>query len=344
VQLEFGLALEMVNVYITVDTECSLGGAWENPQWKPVGPDRAVLGRVGSQFFGIPLIMDILEEHGLRGTFFSEVLVRDLLGRDELADAYTPIIQRGHDAQLHLHPVFHYYCEVTQGHLRREDLPARMDLIGGLPFDTQVELLKKGCAIFREIFGSMPVAFRAGCYGASMSTLDALAKVGIVYDSSFNAAYLDDSCLMGPREPTNIPWRIGSVWEIPVTTFETGAGRIRGLKPLEVSAVSLWELEEVLEQAERFGQETVTVILHSFAFLKRADVQFLKMRPDHLVIRRFRKFCDFLRRNANRFRVMTFSEMPSPAPNPPALPLPRMGILIPAARKCIQAANRIYWI
>jgi hypothetical protein len=106
----------------------------------------------------------------------------------------------------------------------------------------------------------------------------------------------------------------------------------------------LWELEEVLKQAETLGQETVTVILHSFAFLKRADVQFLKMRPDHLVIRRFRKFCNFLQRNADRFRVTTFSEMPSPAPNPAVPPLPRMGVLIPAVRKCIQAANRIYWI
>ncbi|HEV8047509.1 MAG TPA: hypothetical protein VGP35_07260, partial [Terriglobales bacterium] len=259
----------MVNVYITVDTECSLGGAWENPEWKPVGPDRAVLGRVGSRLYGIPLIMDILEEHGLRATFFTEVLVRDLLVKSELADAYAPILQRGHDAQLHLHPVFHYYHSVVHGRMRREDLPARMDLIGGLPFDTQIELLNKGCAIFREIFGRMPVAFRAGCYGASMSTLDALGKVGIAYDSSFNAAYLDDSCLMGPREATNVPWRNGSVWEIPVTTFETGAGRMRGLKPLEVSAVSLWELQEVLHQAERLGQETVTVMLHSFAFLKR---------------------------------------------------------------------------
>jgi len=334
----------MVNVYITVDTECSLGGAWENPQWKPVGPERAVLGRVGSHFFGIPLIMDILEEHGLRGTFFSEVLVRNLLARDELKEAYTPIIQRGHDAQLHLHPVFDYYHRVTQGHIRREELPSRMDLIGGLPFDKQVELLKKGCSIFSEIFGSMPVAFRAGCYGASMSTLDALGKVGIAYDSSFNAAYLADSCLMGPRDATNVPWRSGAVWEIPVTTFETGAGSMRGLKPLEVSAVSFWELQEVLEQAQKLGQETVTVMLHSFAFLKRADLQFLKMRPDHLVIRRFRKFCDFLRRNADRFRVMTFSEIPSPTLNPAVLPLPRMGVLIPAVRKCVQAANRIYWL
>jgi hypothetical protein len=334
----------MVNVYITVDTECSLGGAWENPEWKPVGPDRAVLGRVGSRLYGIPLIMDILEEHGLRATFFTEVLVRDLLVKSELADAYAPILQRGHDAQLHLHPVFHYYHSVVHGRMRREDLPARMDLIGGLPFDTQIELLNKGCAIFREIFGRMPVAFRAGCYGASMSTLDALGKVGIAYDSSFNAAYLDDSCLMGPREATNVPWRNGSVWEIPVTTFETGAGRMRGLKPLEVSAVSLWELQEVLHQAERLGQETVTVMLHSFAFLKRADPQFLKMRPDRLVIRRFREFCNFLERNADRFRVMTFAELATPVENLASIPLPRMGVLIPTARKFVQAANRIYWL
>jgi hypothetical protein len=334
----------MVNVYITVDTECSLGGAWDNSDRKPVGPARAVLGQIDSKFYGVPLMMDILEENGLRATFFTEVLVNDLLADSELAAAYLPIRDRGHDAQLHLHPVFHYYHLVSQGRMRREDLPERMDLIGGLPLATQIELLKKGCTIFRNIFGSMPTAFRAGVYGASMVTLDALKEVGILYDSSFNAAYLNDSCLMGPRKPTNTPWQSHGIWEIPVTTFETGAGSMRGLKPLEVSAVSLWELQEVLEQAERLGQDTVTVMLHSFAFLKRADAQFRKMRPDRLVIRRFRKFCNFLRSNQDRFRVRTFSEIPELAQNPRDTPLPRMGVLIPSFRKLVQAANRIYWI
>jgi hypothetical protein len=78
--------------------------------------------------------------------------------------------------------------------------------------------------------------------------------------------------------------------------------------------------------------------------LKRADVQFQKMRPDHLVIRRFRKFCNFLQRNTDRFRVMTFSEISKPTENARKIPLPRMGVLVPAARKLVQAANRIYWI
>jgi len=334
----------LLNVYITIDTECSLGGAWENPKWQPVGPERAVLGAIGSKMYGVPLIMDILEEHGLRGTFFTEVFARDVVPASELAAAYEPIRARGHDVQLHLHPVFHYYHEVTQGRLERSQLPPRMDLIGSLDPATQLALLKKGYSIFQEIFGSAPTAFRAGVYGASMSTLEALQQIGIRFDSSFNAAYLADSCLMDSRKPANTPWRHGEVWEIPVTTFETGAGPLRGLKPLEVSAVSFSEMQSVLNQAERLGQETVTVMLHSFAFLKRADARFRKMRPDHLVIRRFRRFCNFLRGNQHRFRVLKFSELPEPSENLNEIPFAKMGSMIPALRKCVQAVNRIYWV
>jgi hypothetical protein len=331
----------VINVYITVDTECSLGGAWQNPKWKPVGPERSVLGRIGRRLYGIPLIMDILEEHDLRGTFFTEVFARDVVGHSELFEAYSPIQKRGHDPQLHLHPVFHYYHLVSQGLIDRGQLPQRMDLIGSLSFDEQLELLEKGRSIFRNIFGSIPTAFRAGCYGASTSTLEALERIGIPYDSSFNAAYLGRTCLMNSRKPTNTPWRNGAVWEIPVTTFKTGAWRMVGLKPLEVSAVSFREMQDVLNQAEKLGQHTVTVMLHSFTFLKRADVQFDRMRPDNLVIRRFRKFCQFLRRNRDRFRVLTFSTISG---LPDALcdaPLPHMGILVPGLRKLIQAVNRI---
>ncbi len=334
----------MVDVYITVDTETSLGGAWENAQSKPVHPERAILGRIGSKLYGLPLVMDILEGNELRATFFAEVLASEVVGPAELAEAYAPIHKRGHDPQLHLHPVFHYYHLVTQGLIRRDQLPPRMDLIGALPFERQLELLAKGQSIFRDIFGSLPTAFRAGCYGASMCTLDALERIGIRYDSSFNAAYLGSTCLMNSRGPTNTPWRNGAIWEIPVTTFETGVWKMRGLKPLEVSAVSLQEMQQVLEQAERLGQHTVTVMMHCFAFLKRADVQFRRMRPDRLVIRRFRGLCQYLRHNRDRFRVLTFSEIGTPPYNLREVPFPQMGILIPSFRKFIQAVNRIYCV
>jgi hypothetical protein len=290
------------------------------------------------------LIMDILQENDLRATFFTEVLARDVVGASELSKAYAPIRERGHDVQLHLHPVFHFYDLATRGRIQRDALPDQMDLIGSLPYEMQLELIAKGRSIFRDIFGVFPSAFRAGNYGASMLTFDALEKSGIRYDSSFNAAYIGNTCLMNSREASNTPWRIGAVWEIPVTTFETGAWRMRGLKPFEVSAVSLWEMKQVLEQAEQLGQDTVTIIFHSFSFLKRADVQFRKMRPDRLVIQRFRGLCDFLRGNRDRFRTLTFSELPTPSESPVEVPLPRAGALIPACRKLVQAANRTYWL
>src|SRR5262249_6266601 len=117
----------IVNVYITIDAECSLGGAWENPRWRPVGADRAVMGLIGSKCYGIPLIMDILEEHGLRGTFFTEVCARDVVNTSDLDAAYRSIRDRAHDAQLHLHPVFHFYNRVAQGRTKPIDLPEHMD-------------------------------------------------------------------------------------------------------------------------------------------------------------------------------------------------------------------------
>src|SRR5262249_26736035 len=119
---------------------------------------------------------------------------------------------------------------------------------------------------------------------------------------------------------------------------------LRGLKPLEVSAVSFSEMWGVLKQAEQIGQESVVVILHSFAFLKRTDPQFQTIRPDQIVIRRFEKLCGFLQINRGRFRTLTFSEIPQPMENPAEIPLPKMGSLIPALRKCVQAVNRIYWV
>jgi hypothetical protein len=70
------------------------------------------------------------------------------------------------------------------------------------------------------------------------------------------------------------------------------------------------------------------------------------MRPDRIVIRRFRGLCAFLRRYPERFRVTTFSELPGMAVPVPQqdLPLPRMGSFVPAARRLAQAVNRFYWI
>jgi hypothetical protein len=197
--------------------------------------------------------------------------------------------------------------------------------------------------LLREITGKSPVAFRAGGFGASQSTLTALSQVGIDYDSSFNAAAVGRSCFIDARNPSNIPWRVGPVWEVPLTNFRVGFGAVRGCKPLDVAGVSWFEIMRVLNSAERSDSPAVVVILHSFSFLKRKDVQFEGARADRLVIKRFEALCKYLKSNPLRFRVMTFGDRPQ-FDNLPADQLPDLGWLLPAGRKLVQAVNRAYWV
>ena len=334
----------MVNVLITVDTECSLGGAWRGPDFVPVGADRAVLGKVGNTSYGTPLIMDILETNGLRGVFFLEMFAGRVVDELQLWDAYRSIVQRGHDVQLHLHPVYRYFHLVQQGLMAREQLPENMDAIGSHGQEQQVAFLEEGREIFEKVTGKTPVAFRAGSYAASLDTLRALHKVGIRYDSSFNAAYIGNCCLFHPRSSPNNPWRHDDVVEVPITNFRTGLWGFRGLKPFEVGSVSWQEMLTVLQDAERLGLNTVTAILHSFSFVKPADVQFRDLRPDRLVIARFKKLCRYLRDHSDRFRVTTFSDLKVGEQEFSSAPVPGVGFLMPGVRKLVQGVNRLHWI
>ena len=333
----------MPDVHITIDAECSMGDAWSNPDYEPVGPERAVLGRIDGASYGTPLIMDILEEHALRGTFFIEVLAGTVLGERVLAEAYESVLRRGHDAQLHAHPVYRYYAKVRQGRLAASDLPPQPDLIGSLPADVQRELLEEARAIFVRLTGKTPTAFRAGNYGASLETLRVLGEMGFTHDSSFNAAYTNRMCLVSPGRVTNNPWQVGGLWEVPITTFQTGVLVRNRVKPLDIAGVSFAEIRRVLEQAERTGPGTVTMVLHSFSFLKRADVQYRRMKPDRLVIQRFRRLCRFLADHRDRFPVRTFAEVRKPRTAVEEAPLPAMGSLLPAWRRLVQGVNRFYW-
>jgi hypothetical protein len=318
-----------------------MGGAWENPKYEPVAPERAILGKIGSAYHGVPRIMDILEENGLRGTFFIEVFAAMNGFHSELAKAYCDIVKRDHDVQLHLHPIHYYYWMRQKGQLDIETLPVEKDMIGTLPPDSQLEMLKKGISLFRELVGRSPIAFRAGNFGADMNTLDALERIGIRIDSSFNAACTKGSCRLESGGAINRPWQHGALWEIPVTTFETGAWGIRGWKPLNINAVSLWEMTHALEQVERIGLTTATFIAHSFSLFKTADPQFRRLRPDRLVLRRFQGLCRFLKERSGRFPAVRFSDLSLSSLGCREVCFPRMGAIIPCLRKGVQAMSRV---
>ena len=323
-------------VYITVDTETSMGGAWRNAG-PPLPLARTVFGENHSGTHGIPLIMNILEEHGFTATFFVEVFCSYVLGLEEVGKVCDSIQKRGHDVQLHVHPVFRFYWEYLNGSPPRE-----RDLMFQLPPDEQRRLLQDAVALFRQLTGRTPKAFRAGCYGASEETLVALRENGVWIDSSYNLTYLDKTCGFRYR-PLNAPQLIEGVYEFPVTNFNWG--RRGTYMPLEISAVSVFEILTTIRSLQDRGCKDVVLVFHSFSFLKRRTARFEKVRPDRIVIQRFRKLCRELSSMRDELEVSVLGNLDLTAcfsAQPQVIPA--LGWLRPALRKAVQGIDRIPWV
>jgi hypothetical protein len=331
------MAQDKLRVYITVDTETSMGGAWTNPAYSPLPVSGPIFGEYRAKYYGIPLIMDILEESGLRGTFFTEVFCGHLVGHDQVEKVLRAIMDRGHDAQLHLHPIYHFYRKALAGGPRRE-----IDLMFKLSESEQHDLIGEGVALFRKLSGVSPRAYRAGCYGGSETTLRVLKSHGIEIDSSYNLAYLNLTC--GFKIPfLNSPAMIEGIREFPVTVFRVPGSP--GYKPLEISAVSVAEMLGTIRHLRHVGCRDVVMVLHSFSLLKNQGIRYERCRPDNIVIRRFRKLCAALASLGDEIEVTTLGtvglracplDQPQFAPN--------LGVMWPMVRKIVQGVNRLPWI
>ncbi len=295
--------MSKVNVFITVDTEHSIGGAFANPNLKPVGNDRRIFYRAGGKDFGISMIMDTGDHFGIRISFFLETLNKYYFGEKETREVCQYIVNRGHDVQLHLHPNFLNFTTPE---------PAKrlyLDMIHSYSLEKQTELIAEGKADLIRYGAPPSVAFRAGNFGADRNTLIALQQNGFLADSSYNRAFLGHSCKLGHRKINDVE-QTENIWEFPVTNFlEKRMGKGEYFRPLDINGVSFAQICKVLEQAQEKGPFNITVLLHSFSFIEPADVQYTKMRPRWMVIRRFRKLCEYLDQHRNDFQVMTFGEL-----------------------------------
>lgn len=331
------MPISKLRVYITVDTETSMGGAWNNPAWRPLPLSGPVFGEFGCKSYGIPLIMDILEEYGFRATFFTEVLCAPVVGEADVERALRLISDRGHDAQLHLHPIYRFYRRALAGGLRRQ-----IDLMFQLPESEQHDVIGEGIALFHKLSGVRPRAYRAGCYGASETTLRVLKANGIEIDSSYNLAYRGLTC--GFETPfLNAPATIEGIRELPVSVFRVAGSS--GYKPLEISAVSVEEILAAIRLFRKRGCRDVVLMLHSFSLMKDTGIRYDHCRPNRVVIRRLKRLCAALALLKDEIVVSTIGEVDitEPLPAQPQM-MPSLAPFRPAARKMVQAMNRLAWV
>ncbi len=130
---------------------------------------------------GLPRILDLLEEHDVRATFFVPGYTAE-----RHQDAVREMVNRGHEVAHH-------------GYLHE-----RPDLLDD---GQELEILRKGTEILEGIVGKKPRGYRAPSWEMTERTPRLLRQNGFVYDSS----------LMGADEPYLIPAGTGErLLELPV--------------------------------------------------------------------------------------------------------------------------------
>jgi hypothetical protein len=339
-------AVAMMNVYFTVDTEASMGGAWSYPERRPVKADRHVFCRVGDRDYGIGLITRILQEHGFQATHFVETMASLVDGEREWREVVDYLQAHGQDVQLHVHPTYRFYAEalVEREAGRNFTPPKGNDQIRTFSEERQFEILEHGCEIFERFTGRRPVAFRAGCYAANRTTLRCLKRLGLLLDTSFNPCYPGES-FTGEHLEMNRVQQIEGIWELPVTAARTPLPEGHGLKPADPCALSVRELQAMMEAGEAGGQRHFVMVFHSFSAVKASDIFYTGIKPDRVVIRRLQKLMRYLADHPTRYRVSTFAELATGITHLESslAPVAALGLVASGVRKVVQGLNRHYW-
>ena len=289
----------MVAVFLTIDTEISapLGPAWREKGLE-FELERDVFGRTERGSYGIGYQMELFNRHRLKATFFVEALFASEAGIAPLRRIVAAVSEQGHDVELHLHTEWlarfrrNPLGEATGQHIREFDV------------EQQARLLALGLQNLRVAGANGVTSYRAGNFGASWETLEALARNGIRTDTSLNPAHLGGACRMPvPVVPSGLMERSG-VLEFPVTVFEDRPGHYR---PLQICACSSAEMEAVLLHAWREGVPFVVVVAHSFELLKRDGRPSRPWKPSPIRIARFERLCRFLDEQRDKFETLTFA-------------------------------------
>jgi hypothetical protein len=297
-------------VLLTIDTELRWDWHLAGASWREnlaLSFDPAGVG-IGYQ-------LERLAAHGLKACFFVDPMPALVYGIEPIRHMVEPILAAGQEVQLHVHPSW-------------ADTADPIFELTGLDFERQLELIRTARDLLVEAGAPTPVAFRSGSYAADAATIEALAALGIAYDSSHNGSHhpWPSALPLDPRLTT--PAALGGLVEIPVTHIEPSAGSLRHL---QICAVSFDEMRSALLHAAGNRHPVVTIVGHSFELAARGG-----KRANPVLVRRFERLCGFLAERRDRLPTAHFTDLGGLRLDAVASPM-RSGPVRTAARMAEQA-------
>jgi len=286
--------------------------------------------------YGVPYQLRVLQEHGLKATYFIEPLFSFALGLAPLRQMVSQVQQHGQEVGLHLHPEW-----LTDP--RCENLPQFSGpLLASYSQDVQSQLIKAGLDRLQEA-GAGPInVFRAGSWGANQATLSALAGNGLLMDTSLNAAFPESLPDLPNRQMVQNPTLCQRVAEFPVTHFLDGSKR--DIRPLQVTACSFDEFRFVIDSSIAQGRSMLVIVFHSFEFVRVSRFSRGRLaNPQRLLARRFERICRYLAAHSDVLETCHFRDIRLPDSDLASTPVPiRSSRTRTMLRIAQQALSHIY--
>lgn len=257
----------------------------------PAAFKRYVYGRSVAGDYALPMTLEILRRHGLQGVFFVEPLFAARFGIEPLQEIVGLIRAAGQEVQLHLHP--EWSDEIKPRPFPGADVKRQHLCYYSLA--EQIQLIALGRDLLSRAGGGLASAFRAGSYAANADTFTALRANGITLDSSLNPCFAISGQDLPVQRTSNQAIAHQGVQGVPVSVYQDGLGRLR---PAQLSAAGLTELQEVLSKAQVAGQTQFVMVSHNFELLKPGS-----SNPDWTMVRRFDALCEHLASHPQAFQV-----------------------------------------
>jgi peptidoglycan/xylan/chitin deacetylase (PgdA/CDA1 family) len=236
---------ESTEIYLTVDAEDDYFTVPHMLTGEGIGEE-----------FGAYGVLDILDRHNLRATWFVNVYEahrhEDLTTVERLVKT---IDEHGHEVALHTHP--------------SEDLELYSRPLYWFDAEQQKQILGYGADLIEKWTGRRPISFRAGGYVLNDETFEALEDLGFRIDSS--VFFSSKNNRITPFTVNAVRMR-GRVIEVPVTYVPRvqSDGYIEHRK-FDVNWLTGKELERVVDRVHEFGIGQAMFMMHSFSFIEKAS-------------------------------------------------------------------------
>jgi peptidoglycan/xylan/chitin deacetylase (PgdA/CDA1 family) len=234
-------------IYLTIDTEDDYFTV-----------PRMLTGEGIGEEYGAYGILDILDRHDLRATWFVNVYEAHRHEDPTTVERLVKTLdERGHEIALHTHP--------------SEDLEMYARPLYWFDAEQQKEILGYGAELIEKWTGRAPVSFRAGGYVLNDETFEALESLGFRLDSS--VFFSSKNNRITPFTVNAVRMR-GRVVEVPVTYVPRvqSDGNIDHRK-FDVNWLTGEELDQVVDRVTEFGIPQAMFMMHSFSFIDKTSIK-----------------------------------------------------------------------